>query len=135
MKKIWIFMLKIAIAVLIVAYLIHVHYNSFINGLQKFNPVWLPAAVSVLLFEMVFCAWRWFSLLKTAGLEIKWFEALSLTMRGYFCSLILFGGAIGGYLGMKTFRHKTKHWYFHAINILGIAWQVSLLAYLILLEL
>ena len=57
MKKIWIFMLKIAIAVLIVAYLIHVHYNSFINGLQKFNPVWLPAAVSVLLFEMVFCAW------------------------------------------------------------------------------
>lgn len=96
MKKIWIFMLKIAIAVLIVAYLIHVHYNSFINGLQKFNPVWLPAAVSILLFEMVFCAWRWFSLLKTAGLEIKWFEALSLTMRGYFCSLILFGGAIGG---------------------------------------
>ena len=46
-----------------------------------------------------------------------------------------FGGAIGGYLGMKIFRHKTKHWYFHAHNLLGIAWQVSLLAYLILLEL
>ena len=22
------------------------------------------------------------------------------------------GGAIGGVIGMKTFRHKTKHWYF-----------------------
>lgn len=24
----------------------------------------------------------------------------------------IFGGAVGGTLGMYTFRHKTKHWYF-----------------------
>ena len=24
------------------------------------------------------------------------------------------GGALGGLLGMKVFRHKTKHWYFWA---------------------
>lgn len=24
----------------------------------------------------------------------------------------LLGGAPGGWLGMKVFRHKTKHWYF-----------------------
>ena len=24
----------------------------------------------------------------------------------------LFGGALGGLLGMRLFRHKTRHWYF-----------------------
>lgn len=41
-----------------------------------------------------------------------------------------FGGAIGGYLGMHLFRHKTKHWYFVIVNILGILWQVGLVVYL-----
>ena len=45
-----------------------------------------------------------------------------------------FGGGIGGYVGMKVFHHKTRHWYFYAINILGILWQVALLVYLIILE-
>lgn len=42
-----------------------------------------------------------------------------------------FGGAVGGILGMLVFRHKTRHWYFWAVNILGIAWQVALLGVLI----
>ena len=46
----------------------------------------------------------------------------------------LLGGALGGYLAMKTLRHKTRHWYFHFANIVGILWQVGLLVYLILLE-
>ena len=50
-------------------------------------------------------------------------------------SMSFLGGAVGGYLAMKTLRHKTKHWYFYAINIFGIAWQVALLVYLIILEL
>ncbi len=37
-----------------------------------------------------------------------------------------FGGAIGAILGMRTFRHKTKHWYFWVVNILGLAWQIAL---------
>jgi|GEM_PF-233004 len=37
-----------------------------------------------------------------------------------------FGGAIGALLGMKKFRHKTKHWYFWAVNILGLIWQAAL---------
>ena len=45
------------------------------------------------------------------------------------------GGALGGYTAMKAARHKTKHWYFHAVNILGILWQVALLTYLIVTEL
>ena len=39
--------------------------------------------------------------------------------------LVLLGGGVGGILGMRTFRHKTKHWYFRfgfpAILILELA--------------
>ena len=38
---------------------------------------------------------------------------------------VLLGGGAGGILGMKVFRHKTKHWYFRfgfpAILILELA--------------
>lgn len=41
-----------------------------------------------------------------------------------------FGGALGALAGMKLFRHKTKHWYFWAVNVAGLAWQAGLLAFL-----
>ena len=37
-----------------------------------------------------------------------------------------FGGAIGALIGMRTFRHKTKHWYFWFFNILGLLWQLAI---------
>ena len=40
-------------------------------------------------------------------------------------SLGFFGGAIGAIFGMKAFRHKTKHWYFWVVNILGLLWQIA----------
>ena len=46
-------------------------------------------------------------------------------------ALSFFGGAVGGYLAMQTVRHKTKKWYFHFVNLLGLAWQALLLVYLI----
>ncbi len=42
------------------------------------------------------------------------------------------GGAVGALLGMQAFRHKTKHWYFWVVNILGLAWQFALVIYLLL---
>ena len=33
----------------------------------------------------------------------------------------LLGGALGALAGMKLFRHKTKHWYFWAVNLTGAA--------------
>ena len=44
----------------------------------------------------------------------------------------LLGGAIGGYFSMQTKRHKTKHWYFHFFNLLGLIWQIGLLIFLII---
>jgi uncharacterized membrane protein YsdA (DUF1294 family) len=43
-----------------------------------------------------------------------------------------FGGAWGALLGMKLFRHKTKHWYFWAVNWIGLLWQAGLLVYIVL---
>lgn len=44
---------------------------------------------------------------------------------------VLLGGGVGGILGMKVFRHKTKHWYFRfgfpailILEIAGILWLV-----------
>ncbi len=45
-------------------------------------------------------------------------------------SFSLLGGGVGGYLAMHAVRHKTKKWYFHAINLLGIVWQIALWLYL-----
>ena len=43
--------------------------------------------------------------------------------------LSFFGGAFGGYPAMLIFRHKTKreHWYFTAVNLLGIAIHITLM--------
>ena len=40
------------------------------------------------------------------------------------------GGALGGLAAMQLFRHKTRHWYFYAVNFLGLAWQIGLVVYL-----
>lgn len=47
--------------------------------------------------------------------------------------LSFFGGAYGGYLAMLLFRHKTKaeHWYFTAINLLGIIIHTTLMVLII----
>jgi uncharacterized membrane protein YsdA (DUF1294 family) len=41
-----------------------------------------------------------------------------------------FGGAVGALTAMRLFRHKTNHWYFWVINILGLAFQVALVIFL-----
>ena len=43
----------------------------------------------------------------------------------------LFGG-LGGVLGMSTFRHKTKHWYFVVFFPLFLVLQVGAIVFLAL---
>ena len=42
-------------------------------------------------------------------------------------SVGFFGGALGALLGMKLWRHKTRHWYFWVVNIAGLLWQIAVL--------
>lgn len=39
------------------------------------------------------------------------------------------GGALGALLGMQLFHHKTRHWYFTAINTAALLAWAALLAY------
>lgn len=38
-------------------------------------------------------------------------------------ALGFFGGAVGALLGMRLFRHKTRHLRFWIVNLMGLAWQ------------
>ena len=42
-------------------------------------------------------------------------------------TLSLLGGAIGGLIAMQILRHKTKHLYFYAVNILAIILHVGII--------
>ena len=44
----------------------------------------------------------------------------------------IIGGALGGTLGMLSFRHKTKHWYFEVFFPLLSVLDLALVFYLIL---
>ena len=51
--------------------------------------------------------------------------------KALFLSAILMG-AVGGAIGMKVFRHKTKHWYFKlffpllaAVQMILLVWALS----------
>ncbi len=35
------------------------------------------------------------------------------------------GGAAGALLGMLIFRHKTRRWYFWAVNLTALGWQLA----------
>lgn len=37
----------------------------------------------------------------------------------------VFGGAAGALIAMKALRHKTKHWYFWAVNLVFFCLQIA----------
>ena len=47
-----------------------------------------------------------------------------LLLWGFLC------GSVGALAAMQLFRHKTKHFYFYFVNILGLAWQIVALYFL-----
>lgn len=48
----------------------------------------------------------------------------ALLLAGFLC------GSVGALAAMQLFRHKTKHYYFYFVNILGLAWQAAALYWL-----
>ena len=91
--------------------------------------MWLPI-YSVYLVVMTVVTYGLYAADKKRAIKGKW----RISEKALLCASF-FGSGIGGYTAMKICRHKTKHWYFHAVNVLGIVWQLSLLAYLIVTEL
>lgn len=47
-------------------------------------------------------------------------------------SLGIIGGAVGALSAMKCFRHKTKHWYFWAVNIIALLLHIAVAVFVCL---
>ncbi len=95
-RKIFFFLIRIGLAAAIISWLINKHYDSFVDHLKHINIWWLLPAMGLYVFHMVVCSWRWYKLARALGIPVSFMEALMLTMKGYFFSLVIPGGAIGG---------------------------------------
>ncbi len=90
------FILKIAIAAGIIWYLLLREPQKLLDSLAHFSPIYLLPAMFFYLLHIFFCAWRWRRLANILDVNLSFGEALSLTFQGYFFSLVIPGGAIGG---------------------------------------
>lgn len=53
--------------------------------------------------------------------------AWRISEKALFLTTACFGG-LGGFLGMKVFHHKTRHWYFRVLFPLLLVLQIAVLA-------
>lgn len=95
-KSLLFFLLKVGLAVLIVWLLIRRDPREMLECLRHFDYRWLIPAMIFYGSHMVTCSWRWQRLARMLDVELPFIEALSLTMQGYFFSLVIPGGALGG---------------------------------------
>jgi len=96
LKKFAGFALKLLLAFGIVGYLVCKNAHAIWECLRTFDYLYLIPALFFYGAHMVVCAWRWRALARILGIELNFREALSLTLQGYFFSLVIPGGAIGG---------------------------------------
>jgi len=106
LKALLLFVLKTGLAVAIIWWLIDKHYDTFIDNLSHINFWWLLPAVIFFISHMFVCSWRWYKLALVLDIEITFTEAVALTMKGYFFSLVIPGGAIGGDIAKIGFLNK-----------------------------
>lgn len=105
-KSIISFVLKTGLAVAIIWWLIDKHYDTFTKNLANINFWWLLPAGLAYGFHMVVCGWRWFKLARVLGVDITLPQAITMTMKGYFFSLVIPGGAIGGDIAKIGFLNQ-----------------------------
>ena len=95
-KSLLFFLLKVGLAVFIVWLLIRRDPREMLECLRTLDYRWLIPAMIFYGSHMVTCSWRWRRLARMLHVELPFSEALSLTMQGYFFSLVIPGGALGG---------------------------------------
>jgi uncharacterized protein (TIRG00374 family) len=96
LKEMILFILRMGIAVGIIGWLVYKNYPDLMKALDHFNYYWLIPAVILYTLHLFVSAWRWRVLLDLQSIRISFIETLSLTMQGFFFSLVLPGGSLGG---------------------------------------
>ena len=95
-KSLLLFFLKVGLAALIVWLLIRRDPREMLECMRTLDYRWLIPAMIFYGSHMVTCSWRWRRFARMLHVELPFGEALSLTMQGYFFSLVIPGGALGG---------------------------------------
>lgn len=102
-KKIFWFIFRIALAVGIITFLIHNKIGQIAENLKDFNYWWLLPAFGGYYIHFLIGSWRWWKLTQVLDYKLSYWEALNLTMKAFFFSLVIPGGAIGGDLAKVGF--------------------------------
>lgn len=109
-KKIAGLLAKIAIAGAIVWYMFLRDPDKIIKSLSSFSYLYLIPAMLLYVSHMVYCSFRWRKLADILKVKLSVFEAVSLTFQGYFFSLVIPGGAIGGdVVKMGAVSKRSQH--------------------------
>ncbi len=107
-RSVLFFVLKILLAGAIVCILVVRQKDAVLQCFEHFNYWYLLPAAGLYFCHMIVCALRWRMLARELGVELSRMEAISLTMQGYFFSLVM-PSAIGGDLvkiGVLSARAK-----------------------------
>ena len=102
-KKILALLIKFGLAGLIIAWIVRGNADKIAENFKHFNYRWIIPALILYIFHLFVGGWRWYMLLKVLKFKIKLWEAICLTLKAYFCSLVIPGGAIGGDLAKVGF--------------------------------
>ena len=90
------FTVKLIIAGVIVYYFLLRDPEEMLSSFKQFDWKYILAAALLYFCHMLAAAWRWGFLARILGVRLGHLETVSLTMQGYFFSLVIPGGAIGG---------------------------------------
>jgi hypothetical protein len=105
LKKGFWFLVRILFAAGIIFWLVRSNMDGIRTGFANIGRYWYWLIPAVLLYvsHMLVCAWRWKVLADVIHIKLTLWEAVTLTMKGYFFSLVVPGGAIGGDLAKIGF--------------------------------
>ena len=95
-KSLFFFILKLGIAGAAVWFLLLRNPEEIFNCIKEIKPGYVAAAAAVYFTHMLVGSWRWWRLARMLNVELGIWEAVSLNLQGYFFSLVIPGGAIGG---------------------------------------
>ena len=105
-REVLFFFIRIALALGLIYWIISKNEKALIKALKSFDPVWLIPIFALYTIQLLGGAWKWLILLRVQHIRITFFEAFSLSMQGFFFSLFLPGGTLGGDVVKAAFIAK-----------------------------